>query len=97
LRFPLDAAAIALCVLLFRRRRSLGWLLLGMMFVQPFYQFVLRLIKGYPLLPDMTISGPTTVGAPANVNIRFDFPLFLVCAVAGLYLLYRKGKQDPEV
>ena len=97
LRYPLAAAAIAFCILLFRRGRNVGWLLLGVMFIDPFYQLVLRVIRGPRLLPYMTIRGPTTFGGPANVTMNFDFPMFLVFGVAGLYLLYHKGKPAEEV
>jgi hypothetical protein len=97
LRYPLAAAAITLCILLFRRSGNIGWLLLSVVYIDPFYLFVMRLIKGYRLLPYMTIRGPATIGGPANVTINFDFPVFLLFAVAGLYLLYRKGKQEVQV
>jgi hypothetical protein len=104
LRFPLAAVAIALCVFLFRRTRSVGWLFLSVLFVEPFWTLAIRFAHGRPLLQYRTM-GPSTGGSllavsqpsAANMTIHFDVPTFYICAVIGLFLLARGVKRERQV
>ena len=95
LRFPLAAIAIVLCVLLFRRSRSVGWLWLGVLFVEPFYHVSLRLIRGYRLLLYQSSDRVTADGALA-VTIHWEFPIFYLFGFLGLYLLYRHTDDERQ-
>jgi lysylphosphatidylglycerol synthetase-like protein (DUF2156 family) len=92
LHLVLAAAAIVFCVLLFRQSRSLGWLLLAVTFIEPFYRVVFRMIRGLsPLWYQSTRRGADGV---AILNIQFDIPILYVFAVVGLFLLYRRAKHE---
>ena len=95
-RYALGAAAIALCILLFRHSRSVGWLFLGMLFIEPFYFLVARAIHGHRLFPFFTRGGLTPEGAQ-NVTIQFEFPSLYIFAVIGLFLLYRRAQLEAQV
>jgi hypothetical protein len=93
-RYPLAAAAIILCILLFRRGCNIGWLCLGVLFLEPFYYFAMRLIHGGRLLPYETIGGLTPDGAN-KLMLTWDFPTLYIFAVLGLFLLYRGARHEP--
>lgn len=95
LRFPLAAVAIVFCVLLFRRSRNIGWLCIGVTYLYPFFYFVMRLVNGYHLHPWQTYRGSTAGGVP-EVVISFELPLVYLLEALGLYLIYRKSKQEVQ-
>src|SRR5262245_16279638 len=84
-RFVLAAAAIALCILLFRRSSHVGWLFLGVLFVEPFYLLAARVIHGHRFFPYETRGGLTPDGAQ-EMTIRFEIPTLYIFAVIGLFL-----------
>jgi hypothetical protein len=91
-RYPLAAAAIIFCILLFRRSRNAGWLCLGVLFTEPFFLFIVRLIHGRRLLPFETMGGVTPDGAQ-QITLAWDFPIVYLFAVLGLFLLHRGVRQ----
>jgi hypothetical protein len=93
-RLALAAAAIVLCVLLFGRTRCFGWLLLGVAFIEPLYMVVWRFAVGLPMLWFMS-PGIRPGGVPVAA-INFNFPTLSIFAVAGLFLLYRKAKNETK-
>jgi hypothetical protein len=88
LRYVLAVTGIILCVILFRRRRQCGWLLIGAIFLEALVPLVGRVLHGSPLLFYKT----QTVGSDgvAQINYRFDFPICYILAVIGLYLIFRE-------
>src|ERR1043166_4505569 len=95
LRFALAAAAIGFCISLFRRTHSVGWLFLGVVFIEPFYNLATRFAHGRPLLPYRTM-GPGTGGAGGNITIHFDIPMLYVFALVGLLLLARRIRRETQ-
>jgi hypothetical protein len=92
----LAAIAMGLCVFLFRRSRNYGWLLLGVLFIQPWYFVAMRLAHGRPALAYRVVGGVTEGGA-MQVTYRYDLPTLYVCAVVGLFLLAcRARRPDTE-
>jgi hypothetical protein len=90
----LALAAITFCILLHRHSGNSGWLFLGVLFVEPLYHFGFRLSKGLPLFWYQTSQ---SVG-PDDIKIQefrstFQVPIFYICAVIGLFLLYRKARR----
>jgi hypothetical protein len=89
--FALSATAVFLAVLLFRRFRNYGWLLLAGGFTSPFFFLLLRLFSGHRLFTYKI------VGAGANgvtdVTIHYEFPVFYLAVVIGLIFLVRAGKH----
>jgi hypothetical protein len=94
-RFVLGAAAIALCVLLFRRSRNVGWLCLGVLFSEPFYLLALRIVQGRRIFP-YVMSGGSTPGGAQELTIRFEIPILYILAVVGLFLLYRRAQRGTN-
>lgn len=94
-RFILGAAAITLCILLFRHSRNTGWLFLGVLFIESFYLLAMRIIHGHRLLPYETTGGLTPEGAQ-EVTIRFEIPTLYIFAVVGLFLLYRRVRHETK-
>ena len=87
------ALAVIFCVVLYRRQRQFGWLLVSVAFIQPFYALILRAIHGRPLLTYMTVG--STSGGLQTVSYRIDFPFFYIVAIIGLYLLVQKARHEP--
>jgi hypothetical protein len=77
---------------LFRRNGSLGWLLLGGVFLEPFALVAMRMLRGGPWLAYKTMSA----GADGvmNVTYRVDFRFFYIISVFGLFLLTRTSKHE---
>jgi hypothetical protein len=88
--FIFAAAAIALCVFLFQHTRLFGWLLLAVLFIEPFYFAVIRLYHGGPLLHYRTVKSGIT-------SIHYDIPVAYVCAVLGLFLLAKRVARGKNV
>ena len=87
------ALAVVLCVVLFRRQRQFGWLLVSVAFIQPFYALLMRAIHGRPLLTYMTV-GRSPEGFQ-QISYRIEFPVFYIVAIIGLYLLVQKTRHEP--
>jgi hypothetical protein len=86
------ALAIYFCVILFRHYRQIGWLLVSVTFLQPFWLLFVRAIHGHVALSYMTV-----VVAPdgsQKIGYRIDFPVFYVVAIIGLYLLVKKTCRE---
>jgi hypothetical protein len=92
-RFVLAAAGIVLCVLLFRRARNFGWLLVGVVFLEPFYRLAIRMARGLPLLNHWS-HGKGRGDGVAIIVLNYDFPLYEICAVLGLWLLLRRVQRE---
>src|SRR5450432_2386791 len=92
--YILAAVAIVLCVILYRRQRKCGWLLVGTVFREPFVLLVMRAIHGRPLFSYKTQS----LGSDGvlHINYQWDFPVLYVLAVIGLYLLVRDMNHDTS-
>jgi hypothetical protein len=93
LYLALAIAAILLCVLIYHYSRSIGWLFLGVLFVEPLYRVAFRAVRGLPLLWYRTTSsvGPDGI---STQTIRFDIPVLYIFAVVGLFLLYRRARRE---
>jgi hypothetical protein len=89
-----SAAAITLCILLFRCTKSIGWLFLAVGFIEPLYRVALRLARGLPPLW-YSSSRVGRDGVPTMV-LNFDIPTLFIFAVVGLYLLYRRFRHEPS-
>ena len=87
LNYILAAVALGLCVSLFRKAKSVGWLFLGLLFIEPFYFLVLRALHGRHLLQYKTYSYPQP--GTMEVHLNYDAPLLYISAVIGLLLLRR--------
>lgn len=95
LPLALASFAVVCCVRLFRRRRESGWLLLAAVFLQPFGSFLARALHGRPLLIHSTTTVKPGHGALVRiVSYHFDFPVLLIIAVVGVYLLGREARHD---
>jgi hypothetical protein len=69
----------------------LGWLFVSAIFLEPFYLLVVRAIRGRPLLAYKTVSAGSD--SFMHVTYRWDFPLFYILAVVGLFLLFRQSQR----
>lgn len=92
-RYLFAALAVALCIMLFRRERQFGWLLVSVAFIPSFYALLMRAIHGRPLLTYMS-SGTSPEGF-ARIGYRVDFPIFYLVAIIGLYLLVQQKRHEP--
>jgi hypothetical protein len=90
--FALSAIAVSLSVMLFRQHRQIGWLLLAVDFLWPFFTLLLRLVHGMPLLTYRTGFGPVVNGVAQN-TIHWQFPGFYMIVVAALLLLSRDSRH----
>src|SRR5258708_28320487 len=93
-RYMLALVGIFLCVSLFRRSQKFGWLLLSALFLEPFYICVARLILGRPVFRLHTMGDVT--GGVQKITFHYDFPLFYILAVVGLFLLTREARQQEN-
>ena len=94
-RYVLAAAAVYFCIHLFRHYHRKGWLLLGVLFLEPFCLLVIRFAKHRPLLAYRAIGQGE--GGVSELTYRMDFPLFYIVAVVGLFLLFRETRHDSNV
>lgn len=88
----LAVAAISLCVVLYRHSQNIGWLFLGVVFVQPLLRVISRLTHGLPVLWYQTSSsvGPDGI---ITQRIQYDIPVLYTFAVVGLFFLYRRARH----
>jgi hypothetical protein len=91
--FVLAILAIVCCIGLYRHHRQIAWLILGAMFLEPFWFLLMRAIKGRPLLAYMSVGA----GADGSqiIHYRIGFPFFYILAVIGLYLLVQNARRKP--
>jgi hypothetical protein len=96
LHFAFAILAVYFCVVLFRRHRAWGWLLVSAVFLQPFVLLVMRAIRGYPLLAYKTAAAGSD--GMMQISYRLDFPFLYLITVAGLFMLARdpKGNGEPR-
>lgn len=92
LHFVVALLAIWCCILLFRHHRQRGWILLAAIFLEPFVLLVMRAIRARPLLPYRTYGG--VVDGALQVNYRIDFPVLLIVAAVGLWMLVRHARRE---
>lgn len=92
--FAIAAAAVILCVYLFRHNRQPGWLLLAAVFLEPFALLAMRAARGGPLLHYAT-TAPEPVGPEGalQITLKFEFPAFYIIALIGLILLVRETRS----
>ena len=93
-RYILSAVAAVSCILLSRRTRRLGWLILGTSFLADFWFLAVRAVCGRPLLTYRKY-GPVVDGV-AQMNIRIEIPYFGILAAIGLLLLLRSSKENKD-
>jgi hypothetical protein len=82
--------AVILCIVLFRRQRQFGWLLVSVVFIQPFYALLMRAVHGQPLLTYKLVG----VAPDGHQTVNVDFPFFYIVAIIGLYLLVQKTRHE---
>ena len=94
LHYALAVVAAILCVRLFRRQRQFGWLLVGVVFLEPLLLLAMRAFRGRPLLSYET----QTVGSDGVLHItyRLDFPVLYILAVIGLFMLFREARRGTS-
>lgn len=91
LQYVLAVAALYFCIMLFRRRRFWGWLLLSAIFLEPFYLLFARAIRGRPMLAFKSVSEGSD--GITEVTYSLNFPFFYILAVLGLFLLFRQAQM----
>ena len=89
--YVLAAAAVALCIRLFRLHRQAGWLVLGVAFLAPFETSLLRLAHGMRLLTYRSV-GTDQYGV-AQLTFNLQFPGFYLVAVTALIMLIRSARR----
>ena len=94
LRYVLAIVAILFCVALFRRQRACGWLLVGVVFLEPFVFLFMRAMRGRPWLAYKSVSA--SPDGVMEVSYRLDFPFFYIAAVVGLFMLMRGAREKVE-
>ena len=92
--FALAIIAISLCVFLYRHARNPGWLLLTVLFLEPFRDLMVRLAHHRPLLTHR-VTGPEPDGLP-TITYTYDIPTLYILAVAGLLLLAREANRKAK-
>ena len=90
-QFVLSAIAASLSIVLFRHYRNVGWLLLAVAFLSPFWFLLLRIVHGQPFFTYRTY-GPAVNGIP-TLTIRYDIPGFYMLVVVALLLLLRDARR----
>ena len=91
LHFVLAILAVYFCVSLFRRHRECGWLLVSVVFLEPFVLLLMRAIRGRPLLAYKSVSAGSD--GIMQVSYRMDFPFLYIIAVIGLFMLVRDSQK----
>ncbi len=94
LHYVLAILAVYFCIMLFRRGRALGWLLISAVFLEPFLLLVVRVIRGRQLLAYKTVS--TGSDGIMQISYRMDFPFLYIVSVVGLFLLVRETQKNME-
>jgi hypothetical protein len=92
--YALSAIAVSLAVILFRRYRNCGWLILAGAFTSPFLFLLMRWFSGHRLFSYKTV-GPVVDGA-ASVTYHYDIPGFYLAVVIGLLFFIRDFRHDPS-
>jgi hypothetical protein len=80
-----------LCVLLFRKHRRAGWLLLGAAFMTPLFLLFLRIAHGLPVLTYRSYG--LSADGMAHLTYRFDIPGYCLVVVLALSLLLRDARR----
>ena len=96
LRIVLAGAGIVLCVMLFHHAHRIGWVLLAALFVEPFWSLAARAAHGRHLLVYRTW-GPDTGGGTAHMVLHYNISAEYICAVVGLYLLWKRLPREKQV
>ena len=91
LHYVLGILAVCFCITLFSQERMYGWLLVSLVFCEPFVLLIMRAVRGHPLFSYKTMS----VGSDGvmQVSYRMDFPILYCAAVVGLFLLVRESRK----
>jgi hypothetical protein len=92
--YVLGVVAMYFCVVLFRRYRNIGWLVLGSSFLYPFVYLAMRIAAHRRLLTYRIVG--TTSGGLASVTYNYEVPGFLILAVAALCLLARDTRGSNK-
>lgn len=89
--FLLSAVSASFAALLFRRHRQVGWLLLGVSFLWPFFSLAIRALHGHRLFPYHS-EGSDSNGV-AHVTYYWQIPGFYMLVVVALLLLIRDDRN----
>jgi hypothetical protein len=86
--------AVTCCIILYRHRHQFAWLLVSAVFLEPFVTVLIRAFEGRPLLRHARTL-PSTDGA-IHVHQYFEFPVFYLLAVIGVFLLARSAHRNSS-
>ncbi|MDD5141540.1 MAG: hypothetical protein PHY43_14925 [Verrucomicrobiales bacterium] len=84
-RFVLAVVVMGLCIMLFRRYRQVGWLVLAAAFLEPFIHVLMSAVQGKPLLTYRALG--SVVNGAMQVKYRLELPVFYVVVATALLLL----------
>jgi hypothetical protein len=92
-RFPLELLGIYLCVILFRRNRQWGWLLLSGVFLTTFFNLGVNMLLHDQPFPLRYKKVSYEEGLMVQ-SISYRIPVWQLFAVSGLFLIAREKQKS---